>query len=168
MRLHPHPRARPTRWGRIVPGSGGSSRAFSLVEVLVVLVLIGALVSIAGPALVKAMDDARAAQAAGEIAALGAEISVFWHDNERYPDSLAEIGRAATLDPYGNPYYYANIEGGGTEGRRDRFLVPVNSDFDLYSSGKDEATDLPFTASVSRDDIVRANNGLFVGLAKDF
>lgn len=170
MRLDPQARTRPAPWDRVVSGARPDSLAFSLVEVLVVLVLICALVGIGGPALVKAMDDARVAQAASEIAALSAEISVFWHDNERYPDSLAEIGRAGTLDPYGNPYYYENIgdNPGSSVGRRDRFLVPVNSDFDLYSAGKDGVTVRPFTDPVSRDDIVRANNGLFIGLAKDF
>ena len=147
--------------------------AFSVIEMLVTLVLIGALVGIGVPALVKAMEDAKVAQAASEIAAISAEITVFWHDNERYPNSLAEIGMGGVLDPYGNPYYYTNIGDlppaeGAAAGRKDRFLIPVNADFDLYSAGRDGATDLPFTAKVSHDDIVRANNGLFLGLAKDY
>lgn len=169
--------SRPAARQRQSPDGGrcasADSLAFSLIEVLVVLTLIGALVGIAGPAVVDAMDDAKVAQAASEIVALSAELSVFFLDNERYPDSLAEIGRAGTSDPYGNPYYYTNIAGsgskkGGTKGRRDRFLVPVNSDFDLYSAGKDGITALPFTAEESRDDVVRANNGMFIGLAEDF
>ena len=154
-------------------GASENSLAFSLIEVLVVLTLIGALVGIAVPAAIDAIDDAQAAQAASEIVALSAEVSVFFYDNDRYPDSLAEIGRAGTLDPYGNPYYYTNIAGadmkkGGSKGRKDRFLVPVNSDFDLYSAGKDGITALPFTAEESQDDVVRANNGMFIGLAEDF
>jgi len=46
--------------------------------------------------------------------------------------------------------------------------VPVNSDFDLYSKGKDKESVAAFTAKMSHDDIVRANNGMFVGLADDF
>ena len=75
-------------------------------------------------------------------------------------------------DPYGEPYEYTNIAaskaGKGGGGRRDRFLVPVNSDFDLYSKGKDKNTVLPFTAPESHDDIVRCNNGGYIGLAEDF
>ncbi len=52
--------------------------------------------------------------------------------------------------------------------RRDRFLVPINSDFDLYSIGKDGGSQAPFTAMDSRDDIVRANDGGYVGLASGF
>ncbi len=46
--------------------------------------------------------------------------------------------------------------------------MPINSDYDLWSSGKDGASSPPLTAKPSRDDIVRANNGRFVGLASDF
>jgi general secretion pathway protein G len=52
--------------------------------------------------------------------------------------------------------------------RKDRFLVPVNSDYDLYSMGKDGQSQAPFTAKASRDDIVRASDGQYVGLAEDF
>ena len=100
------------------------------------------------------------------------EISLFWFDNGRYPNNLGEVNRAGITDPYGEPYEYANIanskKGKGAGGRRDRFLVPVNSDFDLYSKGKDKSTVLPFTAPVSHDDIVRCNNGGYIGLAEDF
>ena len=47
--------------------------------------------------------------------------------------------------------------------RTDKSLVPVNSDFDLYSMGKDGISKAPFTAKESRDDIVRARNGNFYG-----
>jgi general secretion pathway protein G len=52
--------------------------------------------------------------------------------------------------------------------RKDRFLVPINSDFDLYSMGKDGDSKAPFTAKASRDDIVRVNDGGYVGLAEEF
>jgi general secretion pathway protein G len=44
----------------------------------------------------------------------------------------------------------------------------LNSDFDLYSKGRDRDSKLPLTAEASRDDIVRANNGGFIGLAKNY
>jgi general secretion pathway protein G len=46
--------------------------------------------------------------------------------------------------------------------------VPVNSDFDLYSMGPDGQSKPPFTAAASRDDIVRASNGGFIGPVSDF
>ncbi len=52
--------------------------------------------------------------------------------------------------------------------RKDKNLVPVNNDFDLYSMGEDGKSVAPFAAKHSRDDIVRANNGNFIGLAEDY
>jgi general secretion pathway protein G len=46
--------------------------------------------------------------------------------------------------------------------------VPINTDFDLYSVGPDGNTQPPLTAPVSRDDIVRANDGRFIGKAEDY
>lgn len=153
------------------------SRAFSLIELLIVVGLIGTIAAIALPIYMDALDKARVGRAIGDISAMSTDISLFWLDNGRHPASLAEVGWGATLDPYAEPYEYTNIADsgkggkggkGGAGGRKDRFLVPVNSDFDLYSKGKDKDTVLPFTAPVSHDDIVRANNGGYIGLAEDF
>ena len=58
---------------------------------------------------------------------------------------------------------------GGVGGaRKDRFLVPINSDFDLYSIGKDGQSAAPLTALHSHDDVIRASDGGFYGLAKNF
>ena len=74
------------------------------------------------------------------------------------------------LDPWGNAYVYLSFEGlrGLGRMRKDKNLVPVNSDFDLYSMGPDGRTALPFTAAASRDDIVRANDGGYVGKAENY
>ena len=47
-------------------------------------------------------------------------------------------------------------------------LNPVNSDFDLYSNGPDGVTQRNFGSGEGRDDIVRANNGGFIGVAEDY
>jgi general secretion pathway protein G len=76
------------------------------------------------------------------------------------------------LDPWGRPFQYLNIANSGNKAkghqRKDKFLVPVNSDFDLYSLGEDGVSSPPFTAKGSRDDIVRANNGAYIGLAENY
>jgi len=60
--------------------------------------------------------------------------------------------------------------GGGciTQGqaRKDRRLVPINPDFDLYSFGKDGQSAAPLTALNSLDDVVRGSGGGYVGLAR--
>ena len=76
-------------------------------------------------------------------------------------------------DPWGSPYNYVNVAGynkktSDDKVRRDKKLKPVNTDFDLYSAGKDKQTKAPFTAKTSRDDIIRCNNGGYLGYVKDY
>lgn len=73
-------------------------------------------------------------------------------------------------DPWDNAYAYTNIAEvkGNGKLRKDRNLVPINSDYDLYSKGPDGESVGPLTAKKSRDDIIRANDGGFVGVAEDF
>jgi general secretion pathway protein G len=56
----------------------------------------------------------------------------------------------------------------GDKPRKDKNLVPLNSDYDLYSMGKDGESQIPLTVKISHDDIIRANDGAFVGLAIDY
>lgn len=112
----------------------------------------------------------RIAQAVTDIGYLQTRISMFIDDNRTPPDDLAQIGQGGKLDPWGNPYQYLNLETlkGKGKARKNRNLVPINSDYDLYSMGKDGASVGPLTAKASRDDIVRANDGRFIGLASEY
>ena len=74
------------------------------------------------------------------------------------------------FDPWGHPYQYLKIEGSKGKGdvRKDHTLNPINSDFDLYSMGRDGVSRTQISNKDSLDDIIRANDGGFVGLASDF
>jgi general secretion pathway protein G len=88
--------------------------------------------------------------------------------NGNLPATLAEAGLARD-DPWGNPYRYLRMAGAHTgQVRKDRSLHPLNTDYDLYSMGPDGRSVSPLTAAHSRDDIVRASNGGFIGSASDF
>ncbi|HEV7837109.1 MAG TPA: prepilin-type N-terminal cleavage/methylation domain-containing protein [Gemmatimonadaceae bacterium] len=136
---------------------------FTLIELLLVVAIIGLLASLSGPKLQRAIELARVAKAIGDIQAFQTELTSL----DSLPTSLAAINRTAFLDPWGRPYVYLKLEGTKNNGkaRKDHFLVPLNSDFDLYSVGKDGASAGPLTAKASADDVVRANNGGFIGLA---
>ncbi len=56
----------------------------------------------------------------------------------------------------------------GPRPRKDKQLHPINSDYDLYSVGKDGETVAPLTAKKSWDDVIRAADGAYIGLAKGF
>lgn len=87
-----------------------------------------------------------------------------------YPDSLADAGMSGMVDPWNTPYQYTNLTTAKGKGsaRKDKNLVPINSDYDLWSNGPDGKSVAPLTAQQSRDDIVRANNGRYVGPAADY
>lgn len=139
-------------------------------ELLLVVVILGLLTTLAIPNFSRVRDRAMVARAIGDMRALQQEITEFRFRNGRLPATLDEVDRGGFLDPWDRPYQYLPIEGvRGVGGfRKDRFLVPLNSDYDLYSMGKDGATSGPLSAPASHDDIVRANDGGFVGLAEDF
>jgi general secretion pathway protein G len=98
------------------------------------------------------------------------QIQRYGLENRALPDSLSDVGQGGARDPWGNPYRYTNLETlkGNGKARKNKNLVPINSDFDLYSMGKDGASASPLTAKASRDDIIRASDGRFVGLASDY
>lgn len=54
----------------------------------------------------------------------------------------------------------------GPRPRKDKRLRPIDSDDDLDSVGKDGASVAPSTAKRSRDDVMRASDGAYIGLAK--
>jgi general secretion pathway protein G len=138
---------------------------------MISVAIIGTLAGIATPNIISYREKALQARAIAEIQSIAVFIGYFYTQNTRYPDSLAEAGITITLDPWDTPYQYTRINGGSAPKgklRKDHFMVPVNTDFDLYSMGKDKNSQSPLTSSASRDDIVRANNGAYVGLASDY
>jgi general secretion pathway protein G len=148
-------------------GAGG----FTLIELITVVVILGILAGLAFPPLRAALDQAKVARAIGDIKAIQVDIMAIEVGEQPLPADLGEVGRGGVLDPWGNPYvYYPFPPGNGNPGgaRKDRFLVPVNSTFDLYSMGPDGVSSPPFTAGPSQDDIVRANDGGYVGRASGF
>lgn len=142
---------------------------YSLIELMIVIGLIGTLAAIAVPNYIQYRDKAKVAQAIGDIRAMEKMIANFQIENGRLPATLAEIGMGGRRDPWGTPYQYTVVQDTPPGSlRKDRFLVPVNSDYDLYSMGQDRGSMPPFTAKASQDDIVRANDGAYVGLASEF
>jgi general secretion pathway protein G len=145
-------------------------RGFTLMELLLVLTLIGILATIASASYANYMNKVRSAQAVADIATMSAVIQHYaLENNYSYPLSLADVGYVGKTDPWGRPYVYYNINRFGKGGsRKDHALNPLNTDFDLYSVGPDGKTKAQITQKDSLDDILRAGNGSFVGIAADF
>ena len=146
---------------------------FTLVELMLTVAILAILATIALGSYSRYLDRTKVYKATNDINGLSAQIAHYALDNlGRYPNSLADIGQASMKDPWGHPYQYLSHDPQGHsppgKWRKDHNIVPINSDFDLWSNGADGKSSPPLTAKPSRDDIVRANNGRFVGLASDF
>ncbi|WP_295545395.1 prepilin-type cleavage/methylation domain-containing protein [uncultured Pseudacidovorax sp.] len=141
---------------------------FTIVELMLVIGLVGVLVTIALPRYADYREKMKVADAIRDIGIIAAKLSVYGMDKQHYPETLTEIGWT-TPDPWGNPYQYLAMEGASVgKKRKDRSLHPLNSDFDLYSMGPDGRSVPPLTAKASEDDIIRANDGRFIGKASEY
>lgn len=154
-----------------MPAGKAHMRGMTIIEIVIVLAILGILASIGIPLYNDYRYHAMVTQAKSDIADIDYLIAQYQADNQGdLPDGLGDIGKAGLQDPWGNPYGYLNLvtlKGNG-HARKDKNLVPINSDYDLYSSGKDGESVGPLTAKASRDDVIRASNGRFVGLAADY
>lgn len=142
---------------------------FTLAEILIAIAVVAILVSVAVVTYSQYLERTRVANAQFTIRALAAKITLYEIDARAYPVSLAQLG-ADPLDPWGRPYVYLDlttIKGKGAA-RKDRNLYPLNTDFDLYSLGKDGVSKAQITNKESLDDVIRASDGAFVDLAKNF
>ncbi len=123
--------------------------AFTLIELMVVIVILGILAAFIVPRVSKRPEDAKVTKAKVEIANIEQALELYYLDNGMYPTS--EQGLSALIeepssgdvppnwkeggylakkrmpvDPWGNPYVYVSP---GIQ----------NEDYDLYSLGKDGA-----------------------------
>ncbi|MDH5395993.1 MAG: prepilin-type N-terminal cleavage/methylation domain-containing protein [Gammaproteobacteria bacterium] len=154
-------------------------RAFTLLEVMIILAILSITSAIAIVGYSGYVETSKVAAASAQIRALSLLIADYANENGNYPTSLNDIGNQNLVDPWGNPYTYNNliINAPGTSqhntfnisiARKDGNLVPINTHYDLYSSGKDGESQAPLRASASKDDVIYANDGGYIGLAREF
>ena len=144
-------------------------RGMTLLEVVLVLALIGILSAVGIPMYRGYVERANEARAIGDIGTISIELYRWELNTGAFPPDLATAGLDGLRDPWGNAYVYLNIALANIgDVRKDKNLHPLNTDFDLYSKGPDGDSKLPLTAGVSRDDIIRANNGGYVGRGEDY
>jgi general secretion pathway protein G len=160
--------------GVSIPAAGGSmgrrSAAFTLLELLIVVAIIGILAGLLMPALAQARRKAMHVRAIGEIKNILLAVEIYRTNNrEKFPLSMLNMLDEVPEDPWGNEYvfnHFSTIPKG--QQRKDRNLHPLNTVFDLFSKGEDGKSVAPINAGVSRDDIILADDGDFVGLAEDY
>jgi general secretion pathway protein G len=139
---------------------------------LIAITVIGALLAIALPMFNSYKDQQKISVAIADLRVLDNQIKSYKLNNEKLPTALGDLPQVTPSDPWGRPYQYLNIEDADAKAkgniRKDKNLVPINSDFDLYSKGADGTSTPALTAKDSQDDIVRANDGGYYGLASKY
>ncbi len=124
------------QWRKLIVNQG-----FTLLELLVVMVIIGLLVSIVGPRYFSQLGKSEVKTAKAQIHSLKKALDVYRLDNGHYPDSQAGLNallvapanaskwqgpyleKAVPTDPWDHPYIYR--------------IPGEKSEFDLLSLGAD-------------------------------
>ena len=141
----------------------------TLMELMTVVVVAALLAVVGIPSYTAFSNRAKVAVAIADIGTLSGMLYRWQLATRDFPETLAEAGLDGRLDPWGRPYRYLKIETAKNgDVRRDRNLHPLNTDFDLCSVGPDGQTQTQLMGAKARDDIVRANNGQFIGVAADY
>lgn len=122
--------------------TGKSDDGFSLLELMVVVVILSILALVIVPRVIDRPDQARAARAQSDIAAIVSAVKLYRLDNFRYPSTEQGLAALASkpvtapvpenwtkymdrlpVDPWGKPYQY---------------LAPgVHGEFDVFTYGAD-------------------------------
>jgi general secretion pathway protein G len=145
------------------------ARGFSLIELVLVLAIAAVVLGFGIPVYQRYMERTRVLEATTELGELSKTVKAWERTNGSLPSTLAAAGLSKN-DPWGNPYMYFNLHAvsGNGQARKDKKLAPLNSDFDLYSVGRDGLTQENLGHANSRDDVVRARDGGFIGSAEEF
>ncbi len=121
-----------------------AQRGFSLVEILVVLVIMGLLISVVAPTVLNRADEARIQKAYADFKSIETALKIYRLDNYVYPTTeqgLEALVEVSSLDPEPR-----NFKAGGylqevpfdPWGRAYLYLSPgENGEIDIYSLGAD-------------------------------
>jgi general secretion pathway protein G len=162
--------------GRFLPCSSERhqrrSRGFTLLETMIAAGVIALLAAIAVPTYRHILERQKIETCVRDLHEIAMRIERHRTLHFAMPASLAVLYDAVPQDPWGRDYRFLSFTPPfpGIDGqiRKDHNLHPLNSEFDLYSVGPDGESMSPLTASASRDDVVWARDGAFVGVAADY
>ncbi|MBK6509196.1 MAG: type II secretion system major pseudopilin GspG [Haliea sp.] len=133
-----------------------NNAGFSLVEILVVLVIMGLLISVVAPTVLNRADEARVQKAQADFKAIETALKIYRLDNYVYPTTeqgLEALVEASTMspeprnfkqggylselpiDPWGRPYLYLSP---GEHGEIDIYSLGA----DGLSGGEDQSADI--------------------------
>jgi general secretion pathway protein G len=125
-----------------MPSLRRSTRGFTLIELMVVLVIIGVLAALIVPNVLNRTDDARATAARTDVNNLVQALKLYKLDNQRYPsaeqglEALVRKPTAGVVPPNWKPY----LDKLPTDpwGKPYQFISPgLKGEIDVFSFGAD-------------------------------
>ena len=158
-----------------------SGAGFTIIEILMGLAILSVLLGIVLPTYQEHRNRVDIAMAKKDIVMISQRLERFHSLNYHYPEYLSDVG-FNRQDPWGNEYQYLNLDDvdpksgkikDGSKGpkpsaRKKRNLKPLNTDYDLFSMGKDGDYRPNVSAQSSLDDIIRADDGDYIDYAEDY
>ncbi len=141
---------------------GTCQQAFTIVELIVAVAIIGILATMSVPAFTQYINKTKNGRCAADIRTIEKDITAYAIDKNALPPTLLDAG-FNKLDPWDHPYSYSVI-GSGPAPLEDFIGDQLNTDYDLYSKGADGASNNIAADPAINDDIVRSKDGSFAGL----
>jgi general secretion pathway protein G len=148
------------------------NQGFTLVEFGLTVFVAALFFSMIIPAGINLTNQVKSNSVTNELQEIADKLNAHFKAESSYPDTLEEALDFAPMDPWNNPYQYLKIYGGNKKNkgkiRKNKSANGINSRFDLYSMGLDGESVAPLTAKSSRDDIIYALDGRYIGPANEF
>jgi general secretion pathway protein G len=158
-----------SRWKKLTRSCCG----MTLLELMVAAMGMATLVAIALPVIEGAREDIRLHLAVTSIQVIQFEVTKYELRYGIVPVDIAAMNLPADVakDPWGRPYVFLNYiykDPPDDVPREDQFLKPINTAYDIFSVGPDGETHKRLPHQLSQDDIVRASDGEYIGVAAEF
>lgn len=123
-------------------GRRWTCQAFTITEIMVVLIVIGLILGLVGPAIIGNLEKGKQKATQAQIKLLSVVIDNYYLDNRAYPRSLDDLVRNPGLDTWKSTYL-----NNATEVPKDGWKNPFEYDvpgrngqpYEVYSLGRDRA-----------------------------
>jgi general secretion pathway protein G len=149
---------------RVINGSQKEgSCGFTLIELIMVVAILGILAIMSIPSFKTYLKTTKVNVCASDLRVIDKAITAYIMEKNALPTSLSDVGMNNQLDPWKRPYVYQNLSLGGTP-LQDFSTIDLNTDYDLYSKGEDDASSPAGGGAGNEDDVVRSNDGSYAGL----